>query len=237
MLTTTGVCIAMIEAGPLYRLLAWLSPSYPVGAYTYSHGLEQAIETGLVSDASSADRWIRDVVELGSGFTDTVLLAEACRAALSEDGRRLGEVAEFAAAFTATRELALESRAQGRAFFKITEAAWHTPTLDMLRNVWSGPLAYPVVVGCAAAGHRIGLEQAAVGYLHATSANLVSAAIRLIPLGQTDGQRITAALESVTGATVKQALRAGLDEIGSATFMVDICSMNHEIQHTRLFRS
>ncbi len=227
----------MTDTGSLYRLLAWLSPGYPVGAYTYSHGLEQAVESGMVSDAASAGRWIQDFVELGAGFTDTVLLAEAYRSVLSENSSRLAEVAELAAAFAATKELALESHAQGRAFFEITEAAWHTPALEMLRTAWSGPHAYPVVVGCAAAGHGIELEDAAVGYLHAFGANLVSAAVRLVPLGQTDGQRITAALEPLTGATAHRALDTGPDEMGSATLMVDICSMKHEIQHTRLFRS
>lgn len=227
----------MTDPGSLYRLLAWLSPGYPVGTYTYSHGLEQAVEAGLVVDADSAGLWIRDVVEFGAGFTDTVLLAEAYRSVLSEDGGRLGDVAELAAAFAATKELALESHAQGRAFFEITEAAWHTPALDMLRTAWPGPYAYPVVVGCAAAGHGVDLEDTAVGYVHAFGANLVSAAVRLVPLGQTDGQRITAALEPVTGAAARRALSTGPDEMGSATLMVDICSMNHEIQHTRLFRS
>ncbi len=227
----------MTETGSLYRLLAWLSPGYPVGAYTYSHGLEQAVETGMVSDAASAGRWIHDVVELGAGFTDTVLLAETYRSVLSEDRDRLGEVAELAAAFTTTKELALESHAQGRAFFEITEATWHAPALDMLRTAWPGPHAYPVVVGCAAAGHGVELEDTAVGYLHAIAANLVSAAVRLVPLGQTDGQRITAALEPVVGATARRALETELDEMGSAALLVDICSMNHEIQHTRLFRS
>ena len=228
---------AMTETGSLYRLLAWLSPGYPVGAYTYSHGLEQAVESGMVGDAESGGRWIHDVVELGAAFTDTVLLAEAHRSVLLEDSDRLGNVAELAAAFTTTKELALESQAQGRAFFEITEAAWHVPALDMLRATWSGPHAYPVVVGCAAAGHGVELDDAAVGYLHAIAANLVSAAIRLVPLGQTDGQRITAALEQVVGATAHRALDTRLDEMGSATLLVDICSMNHEIQHTRLFRS
>lgn len=227
----------MTDAGSLYRLLAWLSPGYPVGAYTYSHGLEQAVDRGLVGDADSAGRWIRNVVELGTGFTDTVLLADSCRSVLSGDSARLAETAELAAAFAATKELALESHAQGRAFLDITQAAWHTPALDMLRAAWSGPHAYPVAVGCAAAGHGVEPEQAAVGYLHAFGANLVSAAVRLVPLGQTDGQRITAALEPVAVAAARRALATGLDEMGSATLLADICSMNHEIQHTRLFRS
>jgi urease accessory protein len=227
----------MTDASALYKLLAWLSPGYPVGAYTYSHGLEQAVEAGLVTDAESAQGWIADIVELGTGLSDAVFLAAAYRAAAAGDTERLRAVAELAAAFAATRELALESHAQGAAFLEITEKAWDTPVLGALRAVWPGPYANPVVVGCAAAGHGIALRETAVAYLHAFAANLVSAAVRLVPLGQTDGQRITTALESTVERAAARALETDLEAAANAALMVDICSMKHETQHTRLFRS
>ena len=153
------------------------------------------------------------------------------------DIARLSDVAELAASFNATRELALESHAQGRAFLDITANAWSTPALDMLQSAWDSPYAYPVIVGCAAAGHGIGVAETGVGYLHAFAANLVSAAVRLIPLGQTDGQRITAGCESAVNATAVRALQTDLDDVASASLMTDICSMKHETQYTRLFRS
>jgi len=227
----------MTDAAALYRLLAWLSPGYPVGAYTYSHGLEQAVEAGLVSDASSAQDWISDTVEHGAGLADAAFLAEAHRACTTRDERRLGDVKELAAAFCATRELALETRAQGAAFIDITEKAWTTSKLDLLAGCRDAPVTYPVAVGCAAAGHGIGLEATVHGYLHAFAANFISAAVRLVPLGQTDGQRITAALESVIAETASRALEIEMEEVSNAALMVDICSMKHETQHTRLFRS
>lgn len=227
----------MTDASALYRLLAWLSPGYPVGAYTYSHGLEQAVEVGRVIDTATARGWISDIVEYGAGCSDTVFLAEAYRATSLRDGPRLKDAVELAAAFAATRELALESHAQGAAFLEITENAWDTPALDLLCECSEGPYAYPVVVGCAAAGHRIALEAAAHGYLHAFTANLVSATVRLVPLGQTDGQRITAALEDVVARTAARALDTSPEEATNCALMVDICSMKHETQHTRLFRS
>lgn len=232
---TTG--IPMAEAGALYRLMTWLSPGYPVGAFSYSHGLEQAVEAALVCDRDSAEGWIADIVKLGTGFTDGVFLAEAFRAAESGDRGRLADIAELAAAFVATGELAREAQAQGAAFFEITAKNWPAPALALLREVWDGPIAYPVVVGCAAAGHSIALEDALPAYLHAFAANLVSAAVRLVPLSQSDGQKIVAVLEPVVADSCARALVTSPEAAGGAALMVDIASMNHETQYTRLFRS
>jgi len=227
----------MTEHGALYRLLAWLSPGYPIGAYTYSHGMEQAVEAGFIEDAEAAQAWIADIVEYGAGVSDTVFLAHTHGAVTRGDEARLREVCELAAVFATTRELALETHAQGAAFLEITGTAWHAPALDALRQCWDGAYAYPVVVGCAAAGHGIALEDAATGYLHAFAANLVSASVRLVPLGQSDGQHVMASLETCVAATAREALKTRFEDTASATLMVDISSMKHETQYTRLFRS
>src|SRR5262249_17175060 len=127
--------------------------------------------------------------------------------------------------------------AQGRAFFEITRAAWPCPALDRLSTIWSGPLAYPVAVGVAAAGHDVPLDQSLAAFLHALVANWVSAAVRLVPLGQTDGQRVIAMLEPAVSATVASATASALEDAASTTFRADIASMRHETQYTRLFRS
>lgn len=227
----------MIDASALYRLLTWMSPGYPVGAYTYSHSLEQAVEAGFIDHAQTAQEWIADIVELGSGYSDAVFLVAAYRAAASGNTDRLSSVAELAAAFVTTRELKLEAQAQGAAFLDITERVWTTPALLALRAAWAGPYVMAVAVGCAAAGHGIELRETVNAYLHAFAANLVSASVRLVPLGQTDGQRIMAALEKTVVSTAARALETDVEEAASATLMVDICSMKHETQHTRLFRS
>jgi urease accessory protein len=136
-----------------------------------------------------------------------------------------------------SRERFLETTAQGRAFFDTTRAAWPSAALDRLASAWDCPLAYPVAVGVAAAGHGIALEAALAAFLQAVASNLMSAGLRLIPLGQTDGQRVLAGLEPVITACAKRALACPLDEIGGATFRADIASMRHETQYTRLFRS
>lgn len=234
---TTLTAIAMTDPTGLYRLFSWLSPGYPVGAFSYSHGLEFAVEDGQIRDADSTRLWLEDCVARGAGFADTVFLAEAHRAIAADDRDRLSSAAELAAAFSTTRELALESHAQGAAFLDITEKAWPCDALARLRSSWDGPRAYPVVVGAAAAGHSIPLGASATAYLHAYAANLVSAAVRLVPLGQTDGQRITAALEPLVAETVEQALDEEIERVCTSTLMTDISSMKHETQHTRLFRS
>ncbi len=224
-----------ISGRALYQLMTWLSPSYPVGAYTYSHGLEHAVDAGWVTGAVETRRWIAAILEHGDGMTDAVMLAEAYRCA--GDAARLVDVLEFAAAFIPTAELALESTMQGAAFLEITQKAWPSDALDALQTVANGPIAYPVAVGVACAGAHIPLEGALHAYLHAFAANMVSAAVRVIPLGQTDGQLMTAALMSTVDAVVARALETPLDDISTNTLMADISSMKHETQYTRLFRS
>jgi urease accessory protein len=131
----------------------------------------------------------------------------------------------------------LETTAQGRAFLEATRAAWPCAAISKLEAVWQGPVALPVAVGVACAGHDIACAAALQAFLHALAANWISAGVRLVPLGQTDGQRVLAALEENVAATAQRALTTPLDEVGSAAFRADIASMRHETQYTRLFRS
>ncbi|WP_169567441.1 urease accessory protein UreF [Sneathiella limimaris] len=221
----------------LYELMSWMSPSYPVGAYTYSHGIEYAVEAGFVRDKDSLVEWVSDIVTYGSGHSDAILFAETYRAIAGADLEKLREVAELAYANRPTKELELETTAQGRAFLTITDSAFPAFALQQLREVWNGPVAYPVAVGAAAAGKDIPLEPALMAYLHGFVSNLVSAAVRIVPLGQTDGQKAIASLSDKCAEEVQAALFATLEDLGTATLMVDWCSANHETQYTRLFRS
>jgi urease accessory protein len=214
-----------------------LTPSYPVGAFSYSGGIEWAVEAGDISDAVTLERWLTVAIRDGGGFCDAVFLVHAHRAAAAGDGAALIAVAELAAAFAPSRERFLETTAQGRAFFETTRAAWPCAALERLAAAWDGPLAYPIAVAVASAGHGIAVEPAVAAYLQAVAANLVSAGMRLVPLGQTDGQRVIARIEPIIAATVARALACPLDEIGGAAFRADIAGMRHETQYTRLFRS
>jgi urease accessory protein len=225
------------EAAALYRLMTWLSPSFPVGAFSYSSGIEWAVEAGDVLDAASLRDWLAAMLADGSGFCDGVFLAQAHRAASVRDDTTLRDIAELAAAFVPSRERQLETSAQGRAFVDIARAAWAHDGMDQLIAACGGAIVYPVAVGLVSAAHKIPLAPAMHAFLHAVVSNWISAGARLVPLGQTDSQRVLAALEPVVVSTSKRALEASIEDLGSATFRADLAGLRHETQYTRLFRS
>lgn len=225
----------LLTDAKLQRLLAWLSPAFPVGAYTYSHGLETAVEAGMVTSADALAHWLEAVLCHGSGLADAVFLGEAWRCTIEGDAAGLAPLAERAMAFQPAAELRLETAQQGRAFLVAVSKTWPCAALLDLERV--SPLPYPVVVGVASAGHGIPLRWSMTAYLHAFAANLVSAGVRLIPLGQSAGLAVLARLEPVIGKVADQALESGIDDLASAVPMVDWQAMRHETQYTRLFRS
>jgi len=225
------------ELAALYRLMTWLSPSFPVGAFSYSSGIEWAVEAGDITDAATLRDWLSAMLTDGAGFCDAVFLAQVHRAVSAHDDASLHDVAELAAAFVPSRERQLETSTQGRAFIDASRAAWSCEGLDEVIAACGGPVVYPVAVGLVSAAHGIPLEPALHAFLHAVVSNWISAGSRLIPLGQTDSQRILAQLETDVAATARRAMSASLDDLGSATFRADLASLRHETQYTRLFRS
>jgi urease accessory protein len=221
----------------LYRLMTWLSPSFPVGAFSYSSGIEWAVEAGDIVDAASLQDWLAAMLAEGAGFCDGVFLAQAYRAAISGDHATLRDVAELAAAFVPSRERQLETSAQGRAFIEIARSAWNCDGLDAMIAACDGAIVYPVAVGMVSAAHAVPLAPTIHAFFHAVVSNWISAGARLVPLGQTDSQRVLAALEPAVAATAARALTASLDDLGSVTFRADLAGMRHETQYTRLFRS
>ncbi|WP_424631507.1 urease accessory protein UreF [Bradyrhizobium sp. SYSU BS000235] len=224
------------DQASLFRLMTWLSPAFPVGSFSYSSGIEWAVEAGDIIDTATLQDWLSAMLVDGPGFCDGVFLSHAHRAAQAGDVTTLQHIVELAAAFAPSRERHLETTAQGRAFVEIARAAWNCDALGLLAAC-GGPIAYPVAVGVLAAGHRISLALTLHAFLHAMTSNWISAGVRLIPLGQTDSQRVLAGLESMILVTADKALDATLDDLGSATFRADLASMHHETQYTRLFRS
>ncbi|MDO9710351.1 urease accessory protein UreF [Paracraurococcus sp. LOR1-02] len=232
-----AMATTITEGAALYRLLAWLSPAYPVGAYTYSHGLETAVEDGRVTDRADLVAYVSTVLRAGAGRVDGALLAAVWRAAEAGEDAALDEAALLAAAWRGTAETALETMAQGTAFTAVTQSAWPDARFAAFAARHPRALAHPVAFGAAAGFQGIPLRSALQGWLAAFAANLVSAGVRLVPLGQTDGQIATAALHPVVEAAAEAALAADLDTIGTAAPMLDLLSMRHETQYTRLFRS
>ena len=229
--------LGMTEPPPdaLLRLLSWLSPSFPIGAFAYSHGIETAVDTGLIRSAADLEGWIGAIISHGAGFADAVFLCHAWRAAACGDVEALKAVSASAAAFRGSAEAALESAAQGRAFLAALAAGW--PDLAARSEEAGTEPAYACAVGAAAGLGGIPLPHAALAFLHAFATNLISAGVRLIPLGQSEGVRILAALAPVTARAAAAALGTELDDLGTATLRVDLTMARHETQHVRLFRS
>lgn len=226
----------MTGEGALYRLMAWLSPSYPVGAFSHSHGLEWAVEQGWVRDRAALVDWLALLLDTGSGWADAVFFAHAHHG--HGDAARLAALAELAAAAAPAKERQVETLAQGTAFRLISENAWAHEVLGRLPP----SVAYPVAVGALAGAEGIALPAALTAYLHGFVANLVSAAQRLVPLGQTDGQKAIAALMPAVEAVVDRALALDpaadpFDALGGCALVSDLCAMRHETQYTRLFRT
>jgi urease accessory protein len=217
----------LMQDKALLRLLAWLSPAFPTGAYAYSHGLEWAVECGDITDGDTLQAWLSDVLALGSGRNDAILLRHAHRA--TGDSNVLGEIVELAAAIAPSRERRAETLDQGAAFLAAA-AAWHPRDIPPRA-------AYPVAVGALAGRHGIAEDATAAAYLQTFATNLISAAVRLVPLGQSAGLRVLAALEPVILQVAEASSAATLDDLGGCAFRSDLAAMRHETQYTRLFRS
>ena len=249
-----------IESRQLLLLLTWMSPAFPTGAFAYSHGLEWAIEDGIVQSAEELKVWIEDVITRGSGWNDAVLFSRCWE----DDG---GELNELALALAASRERHLETTQLGRAFtiaargFFPSPLAGEEPAPDLIRggrrpdegNSRHGPspaasrhplpqgergdLAYPIAAGTSCAAMGIERTHALLAFLLGFSSALVSVAVRLIPLGQTRGLEVIRDLMLVIAATASRAARATLDDLGAITLTADIAAMKHETQTSRVFRT
>jgi urease accessory protein len=228
------------DARALYQLLAWSSPGYPTGAFSYSHGLEWAVESGAATNVDELIDYVTAVLARGGGWVDAVLFAQAWRAAHAADDSHLDAVTELASAFRGSSETALESRQQGAAFLDVTRKAWPHAMLDAFaaRAAASDtPVTHCIAVAVTCAAHNIALLSALHAYIHAVAANLVSAGARLIPLGQTQAQIAIARLATTVTATARRALDLPLEDLGTCAPVVELCSLQHETQYTRLFRS
>jgi urease accessory protein len=223
----------------LHLLLTWGSPSYPTGAFSYSHGLEWAVEAGAVKDLPGLQAYLDAVLCRGGGWIDAVLFVHVWRAATVYGASpELGKLVEFASALRGSSETALESRQQGSAFLQVTRNAWPHRLLDELAaRLNDHPVAHCVAVAVACAAHGVALEQGLQAYLHAFAANLVSAGARLIPLGQTEAQIGMARLAALITQVRDRALQTDLQDLGTAAPTLELSSLRHETQYTRLFRS
>lgn len=214
-----------IESAGILTLSQWLSPNYPIGAFSYSHGLEWAVTSQAVTDATSLKDWIEGVLQYGAGRSDAIFLAASFWATSQTE---VVEIDLMARAFAPSAERSLETTAQGEAFCKATRAVWGAEL---------PVLTYPVAVGRAASLEELPLELTSQMYLHAFASNIVMAATRLVSIGQTDAQKLIRDLSSVCGVIAEQTKLGDLDDLSSTAFLSDIQAMQHETQHSRIFRT
>ncbi len=231
----TGARTAMIM-GPLpmpidsdlITLTQWLSPSFPVGAFAYSHGLEAAVAEGWVENGPELEAWLRDVLVAGSGRCDAVLLRLGAEAEAEAEAEGLGALNALALAYAPAAERRLEAERQGAAFARTVRAVWGLDLADAV---------LPVAVGAACGRQGVDVEMAVPLYLHAMVSNLVAAAQRLMPLGQTEAQGVLAALRGDIEAVAEATQGASLVDLESHAFLSDIAAMRHEGLEPRVFQS
>lgn len=209
----------------LLTLTQWMSPAFPVGAYSYSHGLEAAVQCGTVHDGVSLGDWVETVMQYGSGTSDALFLAAAYRAGTPA---RLWDVDGIARAFAPSKERLLETTQQGVAFCKTVTDVWGLDTFD---------LTYPVAVGRAARSRGLPQTMVAQFYLHAILSNLVGAGMRMSVVGQTAGQKLIRDLSRLCIEIAEETKRGDVDDLSGTAFLADIASMKHETQYSRIFRT
>jgi urease accessory protein len=220
------------------ELFIWLSPAFPVGAYAYSQGLESAADQGFVLDRGGLECWITDVFERGAAGADLICLSLTYRAAAaSTSSGDIAAINEMCLALQPSAERYLETTQQGGSFLDAIADAWPRDQFAALGANVDRPVAYPVAVGLAAAARNIGLADTLVTFALASATNLTSAAIRLSIVGQTDAQRVLAALSSTLTGAAHAAEYATVDDLTTSTWSADLTSLEHETQYTRLFRS
>ncbi len=215
------------------RLLTWLSPAFPTGAFAYSHGIEWAVESGDISNGPTLQSWLETLLRHGSARTDAILCRHAHRAA--HDLEALATLTELALATAPAAERRAEAIHQGNAFIAAA-TPWRPATLIRLAED-VGDIPYAIAVGAMAGSNQISENTTAAALLHAFAANLISAAVRIIPLGQSTGLAVLAALEPIILSVAAETKTATLDDLGAATWRADLAAMHHETQYTRLFRS
>ncbi|WP_319532583.1 urease accessory protein UreF [uncultured Cohaesibacter sp.] len=222
-----------VGGSALIRLITFLSPAFPIGAFSYSHGLEVAIAKGTVKDQTTALDWLQALLLHGGGWSDAVLLSQSWQA---DDIEAILSLNEFALAMAPSAERHLETVRQGAAFLKASKS-WPIPLHTTLADAGVDNIAMPVIVGTVAKAQGIPLESILPASLHAFSSNLISVAMRLVPLGQSDGLALQAGLEATILKAASRARTASLDDIGTCCLASDIAAMQHEHLTTRIFRS
>ena len=214
----------------ILKLLTWNNQAFPIGSYSFSSGLEYAVESNLITTGDELQSWLKNLLNFGSIQTDAILLVEAWKLMKEKKYRNLIELNNFAISLNQSYEKYIENYEQGKSFIKITSDAWN-------HKFQSKNLTFPLAYASSSYQENIKLEDTLICYLHANLCNLLSAGIKLIPLGQTEGQRIQIKLNLYIEEEYKIILKKDMNDIGNCGWVNDIVSMQHENQFTRIFRT
>ena len=214
----------------ILKLLTWNNQSFPIGSYSFSSGLEFAVESKIINTGKDLQDWLNDLLRYGSLHSDALILLEACKLASEKENIKINNLNNFAISLNQSSEKYIENYEQGKSFMKITEDAWDHSFINK-------KLIFPIAYALAAVQENINREDILICYLHSSLCNLLAAGIKLIPLGQTEGQKIQVELNKYIETEYKTLLKKNLNDIGNCGWVNDIVSMKHENQFTRIFRT
>ena len=207
---------------PLLTLAQWLSPAFPIGAFAHSQGLEAAIAAGRVSDAATLRDWIEGVLLFGAGRNDAIFITAA------RNGGDPAELSDLAGAYMPSSGRALEAAELGRAF---------AAQVSAITGQGMAVLPYPVAVGVAVRGLAVTDAQVLALWMQGLAGQLVSVAVRFMPLGQSEGQRVIHSLAPLISELSQEFSKLGLDDLGSCAWGADLAGMEQETMDIRIFRS
>jgi urease accessory protein len=226
----------------LLSLLQLVSPALPVGAYSYSEGLETFVQTEQIQDSVTLEQWLTQELCYGVIRVEAAVLVRAYRAAIDSDLAQLQAWNQWLSAFRETEEIREQSWQMGRSLVRLLKAlppeqALHHTLLTELTNSADASLNFAIGFAIAAASWQIELPETVLGYLQSWAANLVNAGVRLVPLGQTQGQQILFNLQAQINQTGSEVLQLNDHQLECCSWGSSMASMQHETLYSRLFRS
>jgi urease accessory protein len=227
----------------ILHLLQLASPTLPVGAYSYSEGLETLIDWGIICDRKTLSQWLEQSLGYGAIRLEAAIMVRAYQSVSQSDITALSYWNAWASAAKETAELRSQSWQMGNSLIKLLldldcSNPTHDPTsLPDLASAVGVPCNYAIVFGIAAAYWQIDLTAACLGYLHSWASNIIGAGVKLIPLGQTVGQQLLLELYPQLSLVTQEVLALQDRDLSSCSWGLALSSMAHETQYTRLFRS
>jgi urease accessory protein len=216
-------------------LLQLASPGLPVGAYSYSEGLEMLVEKGIISDSASLKHWLEAELRYGAIRLDAAVMVRAAQSANVDNITKLCYWNVWLSAARETQELRTSSWQMGRSLSQLLGKL--QPEIMPVVNAVGEPCNYAIAFGMAAAHWQINIQAALLAYLHSWASNLMTAGVKLIPLGQTAGQELLLDLQPLIITAVSEILALEDDQLSCCSWGLSLASMQHETQYTRLFRS